>query len=175
MSEKSNKKIIRIILIGLFAMFGLSYASVPLYKKFCQVTGFGGTPRIYKAPSNQIGEKKMRIKFNADINKNLPWIFRPEQPYVDIKTGENSLIFYYAENLTSRDVKGMAVYNVIPQAAAKYFNKIECFCFNEQTLKPREKVNMPVLFFIDPKIADDEVLKDLKEITLSYNFFKVEE
>jgi cytochrome c oxidase assembly protein subunit 11 len=175
MNQRSNKKIVQIIIITLFAMFGVTYASIPLYKKFCQVTGFGGTPRIFKAPSEKIGEKRMRIKFNADINKDLKWIFRPEQQYVDVKTGENSLIFYYAENLTNKSIKGMAIYNVIPQAAAKYFNKIECFCFNEQTLSPHEKVNMPVLFFIDPEIAKDEVLKDLKEITLSYSFFKVDD
>ena len=175
MSASSNKKIVHIIIITLFIMFGAAYAAIPLYKKFCQVTGFGGTPRIYKSPSEKVGEKKMRIKFNADINKDLKWIFRPEQQYIDLIVGENSLIFYYAENLSNKNAKGMAIYNVIPQAAAKYFNKIECFCFNEQTLKPREKVNMPVLFFIDPKISEDETLKDLKEITLSYNFYKVNE
>ena len=171
---RNNKKIVYIIIITLFFMLGVTAVSVPLYKMFCQVTGFGGTPRIYRKPSEEIGEKRMRITFDANINKDLKWIFRPEQQYVDVKTGENSLIFYYAENLTNKSVKGMAIYNVIPQTAAKYFNKIECFCFNEQTLKPYEKVTMPVLFFIDPKIAEDETLKDLKEITLSYNFFKVE-
>jgi len=173
-TDQKNKKIVWIIVFVLIGMAGLTWASVPLYRLFCQVTGYGGTTRDYIKPSNQIGRKKIKINFDANINSDLKWIFKPEQLSINVRTGENSLIFYYAENLTNEALKGMAVYNVVPQTAGKYFNKVECFCFSEQTLQPFQKVNMPVLFFIDPKIEEDETLKDVTEITLSYNFFKAE-
>ncbi len=173
-TDQKNKKIVWIIVFVLIGMAGLTWASVPLYRLFCQVTGYGGTTRDYIKPSNQIGRKKIKVNFDANINSDLKWIFKPEQLSINVRTGENSLIFYYAENLTGEALKGMAVYNVVPQTAGKYFNKVECFCFSEQTLQPFQKVNMPVLFFIDPKIEEDETLKDVTEITLSYNFFKAE-
>jgi cytochrome c oxidase assembly protein subunit 11 len=170
-----NKNIVWSIGLGLLTMICLTYASVPLYRLFCQMTGYGGTARIFVPPSEKVGHKKIKVSFNADLEPKLQWVFEPKQLYVDVVTGENKLIFYKAENLTDKIITGMASYNVTPELAGKYFNKVECFCFERQTLKPNQKVLMPVLFFIDPAIEKDEDLKDIYEITLSYNFYKIDD
>ena len=168
-----NKNIVWTLALGLLTMICLTYASVPLYRLFCQMTGYGGTARIFVPPSNITGTKTIKVAFNADTEPKLQWLFKPQQRYVDVITGENKLIFYEAENLTDEYITGMASYNVTPELAGKYFNKVECFCFERQTLKPHQKVLMPVLFFVDPAIEKDEDLKDIHEITLSYNFYNV--
>jgi cytochrome c oxidase assembly protein subunit 11 len=150
----------------------LTAASVPLYKLYCQATGLGGTVRIFSKASEVIGEKKFIIYFDSTIDSSLDWEFFPEQKSIELISGENKLAFYTAKNKTSSSLKGMAVYNVTPFLAGKYFNKVECFCFQEQTLLPNEKALMPVLFHISPEIETDPDLKDLKEITLSYTFYK---
>ncbi len=142
---------------------------------FCQITGYGGATRIFVQPSKIVGNKKIKISFNSDTDPNLKWTFKPEQSNIEVKTGENKLAFYYAENLTDETITGMASYNVSPSLAGKYFNKVECFCFERQTLKPHQKISMPVLFFVDPKIENDDSLKNIEEITLSYSFYKIEE
>ena len=154
-------------------MVGLAFASVPLYRIFCQVTGFGGTPmRADSAPGAVAGQ--IGVRFDANINGALPWRFAPEQTVVKIRPGEKTTINYRSENLVARATTGRAIFNVSPAKAGQYFNKIECFCFTEQTLKPGQKVDMPVIFYVDPKILEDEATKDIDEITLSYTFYPVE-
>jgi cytochrome c oxidase assembly protein subunit 11 len=155
------------------AMVGLAFASVPLYRAFCSLTGFGGTPlRAERAPGAVAG--RIGVRFDANVHPGLPWRFEPEQRTVRIAPGEQTKIFYRAQNLTARPITGQAAFNVTPDQAGKYFNKIECFCFTEQTLKAGQSVDMPVVFFVDPKILKDEDTKDIDEITLSYTFYPVE-
>ena len=155
------------------AMVGLAFASVPLYRLFCQVTGFGGTPmRAERAPGAVTGE--VGVRFDANIDPRLPWRFEPVQQTVRIAPGARTQIMYRATNLTARTTTGTAVFNITPALASKYFSKIQCFCFSEQTLKGGETVDMPVIFFVDPKLRQDEGTKDIDEITLSYTFYPVE-
>jgi cytochrome c oxidase assembly protein subunit 11 len=171
--EKRNRRVaIRAFLFGL-AMLGLAFASVPLYRAFCQATGFAGTPlRAKQAPGAVQGQ--INVRFDSNVNAGLPWEFRPEQTTVRIHPGERTTISYFAHNLSNRTTTGRAIFNVSPDLAGQYFNKIACFCFNEQTLKPGEKAHMPVVFFVDPQIAKDPATKDISEITLSYTFYPVE-
>jgi cytochrome c oxidase assembly protein subunit 11 len=155
------------------AMLGLAFAAVPLYNIFCAATGFDGTPlRSDKAPGAVAGQ--IGVRFDANINSGLPWKFEPKQETVRIAPGARTQIFYHATNLTARTTTGRAVFNISPQRAAPYFNKIECFCFTEQTLRGGQSVDMPVVFYVDPRIKDDEDSKDIDEITLSYTFYPVE-
>jgi cytochrome c oxidase assembly protein subunit 11 len=153
------------------SMLMLAYASVPLYKLFCATTGYGGTTQTGKTFPTKISDRVMTIRFNADIDPALPWKFAPGEKSVKVKVGEQFLTYFTAENLTNSPVKGRAVYNVVPTQAGIYFVKVECFCFTEQTLTARQKVNMPVSFFIDPSILDDKDMDDVNTITLSYTFF----
>ena len=159
--------------LSLFALFmlGMSFAAVPLYKLFCQVTGYGGTPLISKEKKIVETGGQIDIRFDSSIEKNSPLYFEPEIKKVSVIIGENNLAFYKASNKTDRKLTTMSVFNVTPHQAAKYFNKIECFCFEEQILNPRENVDMPVSFFIDPAIKDDKFINNLEEITLSYTMF----
>ena len=153
-------------------MLMMAYASVPLYRLFCQVTGFGGTTQ--RAESNFSGEVKkeiLHIRFNADTDPSLPWSFHPIEPEVTVHIGENRLVAYKVKSQSEHETRGTATYNVTPNLAGKYFNKIQCFCFEEQRLKAGEEVTMPVSFFIDPAILDDPDLQGLTNITLSYTFF----
>ncbi|OEY87026.1 cytochrome c oxidase assembly protein [Wolbachia pipientis] len=154
-------------------MLCLAYASVPLYSIFCKATGYGGTIRQVNNVTAYTTDQKIRVYFSADVIPDLPWKFTPEVTYIDVKMGEENLAFYYTENLSEYPVSGIAVYNVAPFKAGKYFNKIACFCFNEQVLLPKQKTVMPVSFFIDPAIMLDNNTKNLSEITLSYTFFRL--
>lgn len=155
-------------------MLALAFASVPLYRIFCQATGFEGTTqRARKAPGAVAGQT-IAIRFDANVAPNMPWKFEPEQTSVDILPGARTLIYYDATNLAARDITGQAVYNVSPAQTGVYFNKIQCFCFNEQTLKAGQHVRMPVIFYVDPKIRADETTRGIHEITLSYTFYPVE-
>ena len=155
------------------AMVGLAFASVPLYRAFCQLTGFDGTPlRAARAPGAVAGQ--IGVRFDANVHPGLPWRFEPVQNQVRIAPGARTQILYRATNLTARPITGQAVFNVTPDTAGQYFNKIECFCFTEQTLKPGESIDMPVVFFVDPKIRTDDETKAIDEITLSYTFYPVE-
>jgi cytochrome c oxidase assembly protein subunit 11 len=155
------------------AMVGLAFASSPLYRAFCEATGFDGTTqRADKAPGAVAGE--VTVRFDANVQPGLPWRFEPVQNTVSIAPGAKTQIFYRAQNLSARPWTGQAVYNVSPDTVGKYFKKIQCFCFSEQTLKAGEDVKMPVIFFVDPKIKDDPDTKDIHEITLSYTFYPVE-
>jgi cytochrome c oxidase assembly protein subunit 11 len=154
-------------------MVGLAFASVPLYRMFCELTGFDGTPaRAASAPGAVAGQ--IGVRFDANIHPGLPWRFEPEQQTVRIQPGAQTKIFYRAQNLSARAWTGQAAYNVSPDQVGKYFKKIQCFCFNEQTLKAGQTVEMPVVFFVDPKIKQDPDTRDVDEITLSYTFYPVE-
>ena len=157
------------------AMVGVAFASVPLYRLFCQVTGYGGTTQVADSLPAAPGERIFKVRFNADLHRDLPWLFVPEQREVRLRVGESGLAFYKAQNLSSRTITGTATFNVTPLKAAPYFVKIECFCFTEQTLAPGETAQMPVTFFVDPEIALDDNLDDVGEITLSYTFFRTDD
>jgi cytochrome c oxidase assembly protein subunit 11 len=155
------------------AMVGLAFASPVLYRTFCSLTGFDGTPlRAERAPGAVPGQ--VSVRFDANVHPGLPWRFEPEQNTVSVKPGAQTKIFYRATNLSARTIRAQAAYNVSPDQVGKYFKKIQCFCFNEQTLKPGQKVDMPVVFFVDPAIKKDPDTKDIDEITLSYTFYPVE-
>jgi cytochrome c oxidase assembly protein subunit 11 len=156
-------------------MISLSFASVPLYNIFCKLTGFAGTTMVAKKSANRVGTKNITVTFDANVDSDLPWNFVAKQREIKVKTGENAIAFYQAENYSSKDIIGTAVYNVTPHQAAKYFNKIQCFCFEEQLLKSGEKQMMPVTFFIDPDIENDKFLSNVNTITLSYSFYKIPE
>ncbi len=161
------------ILVGLVAfMTGLAYASVPLYRLFCQVTGYGGTPARADAVPQAVSDRVIRVSFTADVAQGLGWRFQPSQRAIELKVGENRLAFYAAENLEKVAVTGQATFNVSPDVFGPYFTKVACFCFTEQTLQPGQRVDMPVSFFIDPAILDDPQMKRLNEVTLSYTFFR---
>jgi len=151
-------------------MVGLAYASVPLYRMFCEATGYDGTPRIATKPSETVLERTMRVRFDANIAQGLAWTFEAVHPTIDVRIGETSLVFYRATNISDKPVTGMATFNVIPEQSAMYFNKLECFCFKEQTLAPGESIDMPVSFFIDPAIVKDKDAHATTHITLSYTF-----
>ena len=156
-----------------FALFMLtmSYAAVPLYKLFCQVTGYGGTPMINKSNTitGEFGD--ITVRFDSSTEKNTPLFFGPGKKYIETEIGKNNLIFFNASNNSNISIKGTASFNVTPLQAAKYFNKIECFCFEEQVFEPGKEVQMPVSFFIDDAILDDKSIKSLNELTLSYTMY----
>jgi cytochrome c oxidase assembly protein subunit 11 len=155
------------------AMVGLAFASPILYRTFCSLTGFGGTPlRAEKAPGAVAGQ--VNVRFDANVHPGLPWRFEPEQVTVNVAPGAQTKIFYRAQNLSARAITGQAAYNVSPDQVGKYFKKIQCFCFTEQTLRAGQTVDMPVVFFVDPKIKQDPDTKDVDQITLSYTFYPVE-
>lgn len=158
-------------------MVALGFAAVPLYNLFCRVTGFGGTPQIVDASAAHnviLGSKSITIRFDANTDSGLPWAFQPEQVTDKMVIGTRDMAIYTAENLTGEPITGRAGYNVTPVQAGKYFNKVQCFCFTEQTLQPGEKVRMPVIYYVDPAILEDEDTKNIQEITLSYTFYRVD-
>lgn len=172
---RKNKRVGLIFLGIVFGMVALSFASVPLYRLFCQMTGFGGTPKINPdAVAEKVLDREVTVRFNADLAQNMPWTFRADNPAVSLKIGQKGLATFYARNPTGQPVTGTAIFNVLPEAAAQYFQKTQCFCFDRQTLNPGQDTHMPVVFFIDPKIAEDPDMKDIKTITLSYTFFQAD-
>jgi cytochrome c oxidase assembly protein subunit 11 len=170
---RKNARTAGIMALMVAGMLALAFASVPLYRMFCELTGFDGTPlRAENAPGAVAGQ--IGVRFDANINRDLPWRFEPVQETVRIAPGARTQILYRATNLTARTTTGTAVFNVSPEIAGQYFSKIECFCFSEQTLKGGESVDMPVVFYVDPKIREDQDTKHIDEITLSYTFYPVE-
>ena len=155
------------------AMLALAFASVPLYRMFCEATGLGGTTRRAEAAPGAVAGQ-IAVRFDANVHPGLPWKFEPVQGIVRVAPGARTQIHYRAENLSDRTTTGQAVFNVSPDQAGKYFDKIACFCFTQQTLAPHQKVDMPVVFFVDPKMMDDPDAKAITEITLSYTFYPVE-
>jgi cytochrome c oxidase assembly protein subunit 11 len=173
-NRAKNRKVAFLSVLFVAAMVGLAYASVPLYRMFCQVTGFGGTTQRAEAAPEKTVDRHMTIRFDANTAPSLPWIFEPVQRTLDVKIGAENFAYYRATNTSDHPMTGSAVFNVAPDTAGAYFNKIECFCFTEQTLKPGESVKMPVVFYVDPKIRQDDATRGIDEITLSYTFYPVE-
>lgn len=157
------------------AMGGLAYAAVPLYQIFCQVTGYGGTTKRATAGADKILDKTIVIRFDSNVAKGLGWDFKPVQRKMTVRIGETNLAFFRATNTTKHAITGTASFNVAPEIAGSYFNKIACFCFTEQTLKPGQTVDMPVSFFVDPEFVKDADTAGVREITLSYTFYPSDE
>ena len=170
-TKYSNNRIVIMLVTVVFLMLGLAYASVPLYDLFCRVTGFGGTPSVSLEKSEYSINQNINIRLDANVT-NLNWDFSPEKNVYKIKIGENKVINYLAQNLSNEKQVGTALFNVTPEQAGQYFTKIECFCFHDLMLEPGEEIKLPVSFYIDPEIIDDQFLKDLSEVTLSYTFYK---
>ena len=174
---KSNLRVAMMAGAIAVSMVGVGFAAVPLYRIFCQVTGFGGTTmRVDAAQAATVvaSTKTIVIRFDANQRNGLPWEFKPERPTDTISIGAKDMSIFIAKNLSNEPVTGTATFNVSPALAGQYFNKIQCFCFTEQTLQPRQQVRMPVLYYVDPKIMTDPETKDIEEITLSYTFYPVE-
>ncbi|MDE2442497.1 MAG: cytochrome c oxidase assembly protein [Betaproteobacteria bacterium] len=154
------------------AMAGVGYASVPLYRLFCQVTGFGGTTQkaIGQSAPGAVAGRTMSVRFDANHSSSLPWTFQQEVNREVVKVGEQEIAFFVAKNLSDKPVTGTATFNVTPNQAGKYFTKIQCFCFTKQTLQPGQEVRMPVIYYVDPSILQDDEAKAVKQITLSYVF-----
>lgn len=166
---------VAVIAAGVAAgMVGLSYAAVPLYRLFCQVTGFGGTTQRAEAAPAQASDRLVSVRFDANTSHSLRWAFHAVQTSMTVKVGEQNMAYYKATNTSDQPLTGSAVFNVTPVQAGAYFNKIQCFCFTEQTLKPGESIEMPVSFFVDPDMLDDPDAAGIKEITLSYTFYPVD-
>lgn len=170
--QRRNRRTALAASLIILAMAGLTAASVPLYNLFCQVTGYGGTPRIGAiAEGVRPQDRQVTIYFNADTASDLPWRFRPQQRSMTVKVGEEHLAFYEAQNRADHPVVGRAVYNVTPFKVGSYFSKVHCFCFEKQTLQPGERVDMPVSFYVDPAMLEDADASGVTQITLSYTFF----
>ena len=170
--NRGNARIAALCLSLVAGMGGLAYASVPLYQLFCQVTGYGGTTRaVENAEGITVIDRDIKVRFDANISSGLDWQFAANQRDVTIKLGEQTQISYHAKNVSDKPLTGSATFNVTPQSAGAYFNKIECFCFTETTLQPGEELEMPVVFFVDPELINEIETKDIHTITLSYTFF----
>ncbi len=173
--ENRNRKLaLAAALLGM-AMLGAAYAAVPLYDLFCRVTGYAGTTQVASAAPSTVADRMVTIRFDASLSRAMPWTFEAPAEPIEIKVGDTGLAFYRATNLTDQTITGTATYNVSPAKAGFYFSKIDCFCFTEQVLEPGQTVDMPVSFFVDPEILDDREMADVKTITLSYTFFKVQQ
>lgn len=162
------------LLMLVAGMLALAYASVPLYNLFCRVTGFAGTTQVADSAPHEVLEREVTVRFNSEVASGMPWKFHPKQPSVTIPLGKEVLVLYEATNTSSEAVTGTAVYNVTPVKVGEYFNKVQCFCFDEQTIGVGETVVFPVSLFVDPEMDKDPNMDEVKTITLSYTFFKVE-
>lgn len=167
---RRNKRVALICGATFFGMVGAAYAAVPLYKLFCQVTGFDGTVRKAEVAPTRILDRKLTIRFDANI-RDLPWKFQTLQPTQDIRIGDTGLAFFKVTNPSDKPITGRALYNVVPESAGPYFQKLECFCFTSQTIQPGQTIEFPVVYFVDPGFVDDPDTKGKSEVTLSYTFF----
>ncbi|RDC60429.1 Cytochrome c oxidase assembly protein COX11, mitochondrial [Alteripontixanthobacter maritimus] len=178
--DRRNLRTGALALLGALTMLGLGYAAVPLYDLFCRVTGFGGTTQraseteasAAERIAQSAGGKTMSIRFDASTARDVPWRFTADQPTDTVQIGVRDMAFYTARNNSSIPITGTATFNVEPERAGKYFNKIQCFCFTEQTLQPGQEMRMPVLYYVDPAALDDEAMADVEQITLSYTFHR---
>lgn len=174
LSGKNRRSAMMAGAMGL-GMLGLGFAAVPLYEVFCRVTGYAGTTQRVgeaQAATVQATNRVMSIRFDSNVNSALPWSFKPEQAVDHVTVGARDMAIFIATNNSDQPVVGTATFNVTPLLAGQYFNKIQCFCFSEQLLKPGQTMRMPVLYYVDPAIMDDPETKDIKEITLSYTFYR---
>jgi cytochrome c oxidase assembly protein subunit 11 len=153
-------------------MLGLAYASVPLYEMFCKVTGFGGTPLVAQAGDRPVLDRTVTVRFDSNVDPNMPWRFEPAERSVKVRLGEEKLVYFRATNVSQRPIVGTATYNVTPERTAGWFDKVQCFCFTEQLLMPGQSVDMPVVFFVDPEMDKDRRYDNVRTITLSYTFFE---
>ncbi|XP_066120099.1 cytochrome c oxidase assembly protein COX11, mitochondrial isoform X1 [Saccopteryx bilineata] len=178
--RRRNKTVLTYVAAVAVGMLGASYAAVPLYRLYCQATGLGGSVAAGHAADQienmvPVRDRIIKVTFNADVHASLQWNFRPQQTEIYVVPGETALAFYKAKNPTDKPVIGISTYNVVPFEAGQYFNKIQCFCFEEQRLNPQEEVDMPVFFYIDPEFAEDPRMVNVDLITLSYTFFEAKE
>jgi cytochrome c oxidase assembly protein subunit 11 len=176
--SRRNRKAAILALCFAVGMLGMGYAAVPLYRIFCEATGFGGTTmKVSEADAAAIAvtDKQITVRFDSNVSSALPWRFKPENPTEKITIGARDMAAFEAENLSSKPVSGTATFNVTPVQAGRYFAKVQCFCFTEQTLQPGEKVRMPVIYYVDPAILTDPDTKDIEEITLSYTFYPLDQ
>ncbi|WP_420408585.1 cytochrome c oxidase assembly protein [Hoeflea sp.] len=169
--NRANRRIVIACSAFVASMVGVSFAAVPLYQLFCQVTGYGGTTQRTEQLSDTILDRTVKVRFDANTASGLPWDFKPVEREVEVRIGETILVNYTAENTSDRVTSGQATFNVTPMAAGAYFNKVQCFCFTETALEPGESMEMPVLFFVDPAIVEAVETKNIDTITLSYTFF----
>ncbi len=167
-----NRQVLMVLTGVVCGMIGLAYASVPLYRLFCQVTGYQGTPRIASTNSSQTVNRMVTVTFTGDVANGLGWRFQPKQHQMQVQVGKSYLAFFEAENLEKVPVTARATYNISPDPFASYFTKTACFCFTEQTLQPGQKVDMPVSFYIDADMVKDQTLSQMNDVTLSYTFFR---
>lgn len=173
MLRDPNKRVATIMGLVAAGMLGMAYAAVPLYQLFCQVTGYGGTTQRATVPSSVVLDRTITVRFDANVSK-LSWEFAPVERKMDVRIGENALAVYRATNTSDRPLVGSASFNVSPDIAGSFFNKLECFCFTEQLLEPGQSIDMPVSFFVDPALVDDKDARKVQEITLSYTFHPVD-
>jgi len=169
---RTNARMALVLAGVVVAMTGMAYASVPLYDLFCRVTGYGGTTQRAETGSDNAIDREIVVRFDSNVS-GLAWDFRPENPDIRLKAGETVIVNFIAENRSSDRTVGSATFNVAPAAAGAYFNKVQCFCFTRQVLQPGEKIKMPVQFFIDPAMDDDNDLRAVRTITLSYTFYPI--
>ena len=174
MNENANRKTALFAMGVVLFMGSMAWASVPLYDLFCRVTGYGGYTNVSDVGSDIILDQLITIRFDASLERDMPWEFSPVERQVKVRLGETALAFYEAYNPTSKPIAGSASYNVTPYGAGSFFNKIDCFCFQEQVLQPGERVQMPVTFFVDPDLINDRDAKFAKTITLSYTFYEID-
>jgi len=170
---KLNRRVATYAAVFAAFMLAMGFASVPLYRMFCQVTGFGGTTQranAAEAAKVQVSDKRISVRFDGNVENGMPWKFGPEQVTEDMRIGERKIAYFTAENTSDHAITGIASFNVEPDLAGLYFKKIQCFCFNQQTLQPHEKVRMPVLYYVDPAILKDPESAATTQITLSYTF-----
>lgn len=172
--KRTNRNTKTVLVLGgmTLAMLGLAYAAVPLYKIFCQVTGYGGTPKISQVAADEVLNRTMKVRFDANVDRKLRWKFKPNQLSQVSHIGESKMATFQATNTTDHPITGQATFNITPQKAASYFVKLDCFCFTEQTLQPGQTVEMPVLYYVDPDIAKDKHMGDVQTMTLSYTFYE---
>lgn len=161
-----------ILVLSIGAMAGLSFAAVPLYRVFCEATGYAGTPQLRGAAGPGATNRSITVRFNATTSPNLPWRFVPNETAVTVKLGEDRLASYVGQNRSEHAITGVATYNVTPEKVGRYFHKTACFCFDEQTLAPKQEMQFPLSFWVDPAIAADPDTRDVRTITLSYTFFR---
>ena len=171
--NRNSKTVVALVGVVL-TMGALAWAAVPFYNWFCSVTGFGGTTQVSTQAPEEVLDEVVRVRFDANVDKNLDWTFRPMQNRMDVRIGQNAMAYYEAVNNSDQTITGTASYNVAPDVSGYYFDKIQCFCFTEQTLKPGERVEMPVSFFVDPELVNDRDASWVRDITLSYTFHRTE-
>ena len=170
--ERRNRRVAFWGVLFAAGMLGMAYAAVPLYELFCRATGFGGTPQVAQQGERPILSRTVNVRFDSNVDANLPWRFTPLEREVKVKLGEERLVHYRVTNVSQRPIVGTSTYNVTPEHAGPWFNKLQCFCFTEQLLLPGQSMDMPVVFFVDPEMDKDRRYDNVRTVTLSYTFFE---